>query len=621
MAIERQKDLSLFSRRKIDRVAAHNRAGESMTDEIGMELGAKQGSQELTYAFYDSPLDAEYTTSAFNLRPEFALFATDMDDRKVGYVKLKPYIEDKLQHKNGSAIGIEYGGPGSALFSEFDVFERTLGVALEDLRDEETKARDAERNHTLITGDMQSPEVKAKVEEWLNGEKADFILEGMVGGLTSIPADPYHISDEFNGWYRQLAPGGLMLVEAHKVMQPLLEPWENLANQHQGLQVRVALHGSRSGVELIKGPDAPENLPLLSPREVRKAYDIDAEDRRREHVRRILNKDRRDIEWLDDIDLGEQIACEDDFLVYEIQGRKDVVMKRMMSIPEILPQGVDASEYFDSLIENHNTVKHYFGEEFIPDTVFTTVNYPLYGGDTYEVAPDKEYIAIQDSTDGLPLPSIDFTAHAFEAQMPEVTDAMHEQVDTFIDRYTLMQQETGTVPNTAGQVYFNFKDNKVILTDTTSSIKFDNFLGENSFLHKIGVDPQQILDAPNPQQELLDIVAPYANISRVEVDDFDGKVDPDSPRFAAMYNKLMDEGFTSGEMLGLNNLATGIAYFPPEGENIVLRQFRALGLVKSEQQEIESQEPDFGVSSEQTISQQEEQTTPKTVYKSRTKSK
>ncbi len=191
--------------------------------------------------------------------------------------KLKNYVEQSLAHRAGEAIGIELGGPGSSLFSGFThgFFKKTAGIALADQRrffDYDPTDKDTMRNHTVIEGDILRRSTLRKIEqEFLQGEKADFIIKRMVGGDFYLPCEPFFMGGRANDYYQMLSRSrGLMLVENPMAFWDLIDVW-GLHSHHNnyGLEVDVRTNGSRGGVMLRKLADAPEELPLLTVEEVR----------------------------------------------------------------------------------------------------------------------------------------------------------------------------------------------------------------------------------------------------------------------------------------------------------------------------------------------------------------
>ena len=71
------------------------------------------------------------------------------------------YIEDVLAHKKDKTA-IEFGGPGSQLFSDFSpgFFKKTVGVCLADVRNSIGKEKDVKNNHVIVEGDIMDTQNK-----------------------------------------------------------------------------------------------------------------------------------------------------------------------------------------------------------------------------------------------------------------------------------------------------------------------------------------------------------------------------------------------------------------------------------------------------------------------------
>ena len=199
------------------------------------------------------------------------------------YNNLQGYIEDALDSKAGHAVGVEFGGPGSNLFSDFTpgFFEESFGTTLIDHRDPIKDVgyfeRDKETHHTVIEGDILKPHIYRSIQKALNGRKADLIIERMGKGLEFIPTEPYFISDWVQLWYELLAERGLMLIQTPVVFNGLLKPWAEMLKEKYGntldpeYTIGVADDEIPSStLRLRKIPGAPAELPMLDPWTVRK---------------------------------------------------------------------------------------------------------------------------------------------------------------------------------------------------------------------------------------------------------------------------------------------------------------------------------------------------------------
>ncbi|MBA3724279.1 MAG: hypothetical protein H0W89_05330 [Candidatus Levybacteria bacterium] len=182
---------------------------------------------------------------------------------------MRDYIERMLAHKEGRAIGIELAGVGSRLFSDFTpgFFRKTAGINLTDSRDFDSpsiKGDDAKRNHTVIEGNILTPETRDDVKQWPHGEKIDLIMERMYGGLLILPQEPFFLSDRARMWYELLAEGGLLFAESPQALRPHLSQWETYIKEEHADKMEVSV--SRNIIRIRKLQDVP--LELLSARNI-----------------------------------------------------------------------------------------------------------------------------------------------------------------------------------------------------------------------------------------------------------------------------------------------------------------------------------------------------------------
>ena len=223
------------------------------------------------YSIYDSSLNKFGADSNFDIT-----FQPLLDERNQS---LRSYIEGSLEKKKGRAIGIEFGGTGSNLFSGFSrgFFSRSLGVALADTRnrlDVDPTPEDEKRHHSVLAGDLTNLETYEHVREWLGTEKADLIIERLAGEHYSLPEEPNLLGKVFDAWYSLLAEEGIILAQTTRWMRPLIAPWVELIQKNYAGSLEVDHHhGSEldlfDAILLRKLPSAPEKLPILDPRTVR----------------------------------------------------------------------------------------------------------------------------------------------------------------------------------------------------------------------------------------------------------------------------------------------------------------------------------------------------------------
>lgn len=174
-------------------------------------------------------------------------------------VHIQELLEQKFGNRVGTLRGIELGGPGSRLFFELNdggknrIFSKSLGVTLNDLRPPGIKSLDDRQGHKVIEGDIfaeadETAGAYAKVSEWLNGEKADFMVERMLLGLeryNKLKLEFFYL--KLKNWYKQLKEGGIMLVElpvpqedagaAH--FQNIVEGWVKFLKREHSAELKA----------------------------------------------------------------------------------------------------------------------------------------------------------------------------------------------------------------------------------------------------------------------------------------------------------------------------------------------------------------------------------------------
>jgi|GEM_PF-3028228 len=193
---------------------------------------------------------------------------------------LKRFIEATLRNKAGKAVGIEFGGPGSELFAGFSegFFKKTFGIALNDARDlmrPDPRPRDAERKHTVIEGNMFSPEVYVELTKKLSGDGVDVILERMFGGLETVPREPLIIAETLQRWYGLLNEGGMLFVQVPREFARFARAWDKeVLSKVPTIQIKRSEQIDRASlafpIYLRKLRNAPTVLPLLDPKTVAK---------------------------------------------------------------------------------------------------------------------------------------------------------------------------------------------------------------------------------------------------------------------------------------------------------------------------------------------------------------
>jgi hypothetical protein len=194
---------------------------------------------------------------------------------------LKNYIENTLRNRKGKAIGVEFGGVGSKLFSEFTpgFFKQSVGITIFDHRkNPEIPATSEQQSHTILEGDIFNPDTNIKLNSILKGEKIDLIVERMAAGLELFPHEPYMLSKLLNTWYELLNIGGVMFIQTPVALNNLTEKWitkiqSDFAGRLDVQFKRGLVNGGYpcSAVRIRKLFGAPEKIPLLTPEEVKES--------------------------------------------------------------------------------------------------------------------------------------------------------------------------------------------------------------------------------------------------------------------------------------------------------------------------------------------------------------
>jgi len=231
---------------------------ETVEDWPDQNSGLLNGS----YNDLEDKLKSSYNSSFSGLFPE-------------EFKDLKQYLESRLASKKG-VIGIELGGRGSKLFSEFSTgfIKRSLGVVLHDNRMEEERTQDTQRNHKVLSENLFSPKGKQATTNWLNGKKADLVFEKMEGA--HFPPEPGFMLTVFNRWYRLLSEEGIMLIQTSPMHVSSLEQVEQYLDtlEDKDLTIKykrkkviikirqggVMAYGGRLHIILEKKEGAPESL-------------------------------------------------------------------------------------------------------------------------------------------------------------------------------------------------------------------------------------------------------------------------------------------------------------------------------------------------------------------------
>ena len=232
------------------------------------------------YTWIDSPLDGPNIIDGKSFGKSFGYLLPE------GEASLRNYIETTLARRKSKAVGVEFGGIGSRLFSEFTpgFFAKSVGVSLLDHRGRTDQLarlteRDKKINHEVLECNIFDTETYNSLNKKLENKKVDLIIERMGKGLEFVPIEPYTVSRILQTWYDLLREEGVMFVQVPVVFNNLLETWvakikkelESVIEiEYQKGNSDAAIHGACSAFRLRKLPRAPSELPLLDPRTVRK---------------------------------------------------------------------------------------------------------------------------------------------------------------------------------------------------------------------------------------------------------------------------------------------------------------------------------------------------------------
>ena len=224
------------------------------------------------YTWLDSPIDASW----------YYITMEDTFERLLPQsVRLHTYIEKLLEDKASKARGLELGGVGARMFRGFspDFFAQTAGVALADERSPK-KQKLTQSNHRVFERNIFDDVLLNDLKEYFGSGKIDFIIERMAKGLEFVPKDPYLIGKEVQKWYTLLSDGGVMFVQVPVSFRHLLPVWARILRMSnitfeydEGIQNASDESFHPTPVFFLqKTAESPEELPLLTPREVHDLY-------------------------------------------------------------------------------------------------------------------------------------------------------------------------------------------------------------------------------------------------------------------------------------------------------------------------------------------------------------
>lgn len=199
----------------------------------------------------------------------------------------RKYIVDTLSSVKGKHTAIEFGGPGSALFSAFsnDLLEKTIGVCLEDIRSSSEIERDAGYGHSIVSGDIldtSNIELYEEINKKLSSDKTDLIISRMMGPLNDIAKNPLVLDRIIRKWYSMLNENGIIFVqfdyffkqfnrkEKSKVsnvsafrseVRTDVEAWASSVQKKFPNEIEIQI--GEEGIRIHKKIGAPEELPSI----------------------------------------------------------------------------------------------------------------------------------------------------------------------------------------------------------------------------------------------------------------------------------------------------------------------------------------------------------------------
>ena len=141
---------------------------------------------------------------------------------------------------------------------------KTAGINLTDYREfltPDPRGEDAQRNHTVIPGDMLEGSTLTDTKKWLKGAKVDLFFMRMIGGADGLSKNPKDLVPAANAWYQLLSEGGLAFIAVPFPWGEMLPEWrENITRHYRG---QIEVQATPRHVRLRKLRNEPENLPFL----------------------------------------------------------------------------------------------------------------------------------------------------------------------------------------------------------------------------------------------------------------------------------------------------------------------------------------------------------------------
>ena len=242
---------------EIKKALAHNR---KLTENKGQGYTKK----EYEWNVYDSSLSDFVGTFRDVLPKDYKPQRGTICDN------FKDYLEASLANeKETNLTAVEFGGPGSNLFFDLkSIFQKTVGVCLEDIRDESKQEQDLKINHSIIEGDIMDvldDNVLSKIKEKLGTNKTNLIISRMCGPLKFIDKNGAILDRLISNWYGLLSDNGMIFIQfrqfassSNDSIKTLVEKWAAaILAKFPEINIQV----SESAMRLQKREGSPEKLP------------------------------------------------------------------------------------------------------------------------------------------------------------------------------------------------------------------------------------------------------------------------------------------------------------------------------------------------------------------------
>jgi hypothetical protein len=189
----------------------------------------------------------------------------DYDKSFQGVLKRK-HTKDLLKGKKDSIV-IDLMAPSDAVSSLLKHLSGKkkfgLAISLEDLRSAKQKKRDLKSNVIQLPGDILESSTWKKIEDQLQGRKANLIMARPIGGYDCIPKDSRIYAALLNkAWGLLNKDGGILLVE---VLTDFYSQTGKMVNEFRknGIEVSDGMSlGHTYSMKIVRAPNSPDKLPF-----------------------------------------------------------------------------------------------------------------------------------------------------------------------------------------------------------------------------------------------------------------------------------------------------------------------------------------------------------------------